>query len=144
MLMLALVGDVAAELEDLPRANQAYEWLLPYSGRWVVSAGASALWPVDRSLGRLATVAGSIDVALEHIAAARAQSDRAGALPSLALATLDEARALLARGHAEDHARIRRLAREVVERAQQIGMGGVVDAAVALEVELGFGVEAEA
>jgi tetratricopeptide (TPR) repeat protein len=144
MLMLALVGDVAAELGDAGRARQVYEWLEPYSGRWVVSAGASALWPVDRSLGRLATAAGSIDVALRHIASAREQSERAGALPSLALVALDEARALLARGRAEDHERIRALAREVLERAQQIGMGWVVDAAIALEVELGLGVEAEA
>ncbi|MGZ4299410.1 MAG: serine/threonine-protein kinase [Solirubrobacteraceae bacterium] len=144
MLMLALVGDVAAELGDAGRARQIYEWLEPYSGRWVVSAGASALWPVDRSLGRLATVAGAIDAALGHIASARDQSERAGALPALALATLDEARALLARGRAEDRDRIRQLTREVLERAQQIGMGWVVDAAIALEVELGVGVEAEA
>jgi hexokinase len=57
---------------------------------------------------------------LEHIASARAQSERAGALPSLALTTLDEARALLARGRPEDQAQIRRLARDVLERAQQI------------------------
>jgi tetratricopeptide (TPR) repeat protein len=142
LLMLALVGDVAAELGDADRAREVYDWLTPYSGRWVVSAGASALWPVDRSLGRLATVAGSIDVALEHIASARAQAERAGALPSSTLAMLDEARALLARGRPEDHDQIRRLTRQVLEQAQQIGMGWVVDAAVALEVELGFGVEA--
>jgi eukaryotic-like serine/threonine-protein kinase len=144
LLMLALVGDVAAELGDADRARQVYDWLMPYSGRWVVSAGASALWPVDRSLGRLATVVGSIDLALQHIASARAQAERAGALPSSTLAMLDEARALLARGRPEDHDQIRRLARQVLEQAQQIGMGWVVDAAVALEVELGFGVEAEA
>jgi tetratricopeptide (TPR) repeat protein len=144
LLMLALIGDVAAELGDAARAREIYEWLTPYSGRWVVSAGASALWPVDRSLGRLATAAGSLDVALNHIASARAQSERAGAMPAATLAMLDEARALLARGRAEDHDHIRRLARQILEQAQQIGMGGVVDAAVALEVELGFGVEAEA
>jgi tetratricopeptide (TPR) repeat protein len=144
LLMLALIGDVAAELGDAARARQIYEWLTPYSGRWVVSAGASALWPVDRSLGRLATAAGSLDVALNHIASARAQSERAGAMPAATLAMLDEARVLLARGRAEDHDHIRRLARQILEQAQQIGMGGVVDAAVALEVELGFGVEAEA
>jgi ATP/maltotriose-dependent transcriptional regulator MalT len=144
MLMLALVGDVAAELGDAARARQIHEWLEPYSWRWIVSAGASALWPVARSLGRLATVAGSIDAALGHIASAREQAERAGALPALALITLDEARALLARGRAGDHDRIRQLAREVLERAQQIGMGWVVDAAIALEVELGVGVEAEA
>jgi tetratricopeptide (TPR) repeat protein len=144
MLMLALIGDVAAELGDASRARQIYDWLAPYSGRWVVSASASALWPVDRSLGRLATAAGSFDVALHHIASARAQSERAGALPSVTLAMLDEARALLARGRPEDHDQIRRLARQVLEHAQQIGMGWVVDAAVEVEVELGFGVEAEA
>ncbi|HTU96553.1 MAG TPA: protein kinase [Solirubrobacteraceae bacterium] len=144
LLMLALVGDVAAELQDAERARLIYSWLEPYSGRWVVSAGASALWPVDRSLGRLATASGSIDVALNHIASARDQSERAGALPATTLAMLDEARALMARGDAEDHDRIRRLARQVLEQAQQIGMGWVVDAAVALDVELGFGIEAEA
>jgi hypothetical protein len=143
LLMLALIGDVAAELQDAPRARQIYDWLAPYGGRWVVSAGASALWPVDRSLGRLAIAAGSIDVALHHIASARAQSERAGAAPSATLAMFDEARALLARGRPEDRDAIRRLAREVLEQAQRIGMGWVVDAVVALEVELGFGVEAE-
>jgi tetratricopeptide (TPR) repeat protein len=144
LLMLALAGDVAAELHDAERSRQIYEWLAPYSGRWVVSAGASALWPVERSLGRLAIASGSIDVALNHIAAARAQSERAGALPAATLAMLDEARALLARGRADDHDRIRRLVRQVLEQAQQIGMGWVVDAAVSLDVELGFGIEAEA
>ncbi|MGZ6260855.1 MAG: ATP-binding protein, partial [Candidatus Limnocylindrales bacterium] len=144
LLQLALVGDVAAELGDVERARQVYDWLAPYSGRWVVSAGASALWPVDRSLGRLATVAGSIDVALAHIASARGQAERAGALPASSLAMLDEARALLARGRPEDHDHIRTLARQALVQAQQIGMGWVVDAAIAVEVDIGIGVEAEA
>jgi hypothetical protein len=143
-LMLALIAEVAAELGDAARAREIYDWLIPYSGRWVVSAGASALWPVDRSLGRLATVAGSIDLALDHIASARAQAERAGALPSLALTNLDEAKALLVRGHSHDHEQIRALSRLALELAQQIGMGWVVDAAVALEVELAVGIEAEA
>jgi serine/threonine protein kinase len=144
MLMLALVGEVAADLGDGARARRVYDWLLPYSGRWVVSAGASALWPVDRSLGRLATVSGSVDLALTHIASARAQSERAGALPSVVLAMLDEARALRERGQAEDRDQIRALIRQILEQAQQIGMGGVVDAAVSLQAELGAGIEAEA
>jgi hypothetical protein len=143
LLMLALVGDVAAELGDVARARQLYDWLEPYRGRWVVSAGASALWPIDRSLGRLALAAGAIDLALEHTATARVQSERAGALPAATLAMLDEARALAARGRPEDRDQLRRLTRQVLRQAQQIGMGWVVDAAVALEVELGIGVEAE-
>ena len=81
ILMLALVGDVAAELGDVARAQQVYEWLAPYSGRWVVSAGASALWPIDRSLGRLATAAGSIDVALQHIASGAGPERARGSAP---------------------------------------------------------------
>ena len=141
LLMLALAGEVAAELGDQRRARLLYDWMRPYSGRWVVSAGACALWPVDRSLGRLATTAGSPELALEHIADARAQSERVGALPSVALVTLDEARALRARGREHDVGRIRELAREALDRAQQLSMGLVVDAAVALEVEVELGIE---
>lgn len=139
MLMLALTAEVAADLGDRARADLLYDWILPYRGRWAVSAGASAVWPMDRSLGRLATVAGRFDRALEHIFSARAQSERVGALPSVALATLDEARALHARGLADDRERIRSLAREALERAQPLGMGLVVDAAVSVEVDLELG-----
>ncbi len=146
LLMLALTGDVAAELGDAERSRQVYDRLAEYSGRWVVSAGASALWPVDRSLGRLAITMGRPEIALQHIARARTQSERAGADPSVALVTLDEARARRARGRPEDLARARELAGEALSRSQALGMGGVVDAAVSLDVELELelGVEAEA
>ncbi len=135
LIMLAMAGDVAAELGDQTRAQEFYGWLQPYSGRWIVSPGAFALWPVHRSLGRLATVAGWPDKALEHIAAARKQSQSARALPCVALTALDEARALQARGLLEDRARIAELAREARELAQEIGMGLVVDAATLIEGE---------
>ena len=135
LIMLAMAGDVAAELGDQARAQEFYSWLAPYGGRWIVSPGAFALWPVHRSLGRLATVAGWPDKALEHIAAARKQSQSARALPCVALTALDEARALQARGLPEDHARIVQLAREARELAQEIGMGLVVDAATLIEGE---------
>ncbi len=144
LLMLALTGDVAAELGDAERSRQVYDRLAEFGGRWVVSAGAVALWPVDRSLGRLATTMGSLEMALEHIAAARAQSERAGAGPSVALVTLDEARARQARGLPGDLARARELAGEALSHAQALGMGLVVDAAVSLDVELELGVQADA
>ena len=100
---------------------------------------------MDRSLGRLAIAAGSIELALEHIAAARAQSERAGALPvGDARDARRGPRAAGPRARPRTTTASAELARQVLERAQQIGMGLVVDAAVALEVELGFGVEAEA
>jgi len=137
ILMLALLGEVAAELEDQRRAHELHSWLKPYAGRWVVSPGAAALWPVDRSLGRLALVAGLHEVALGHIAAARDQAACAGAVPSIALAALDESRLLVARGRPGDRARARSLACEARELAEDLGMGLVVDAATRIEAGLG-------
>jgi ATP/maltotriose-dependent transcriptional regulator MalT len=136
VVMLALTADVACELEDRTRAEEIYAWLQPYAGRWVVSPSACVLWPVERSLGRLATVAGWPDRALDHIARARKQSQSARALPCVALAALDEARALKARGLHEDLARVGELAREARELAQEIGMGLVVDIATLVEAEV--------
>jgi ATP/maltotriose-dependent transcriptional regulator MalT len=137
IVALALLAEVAAELGDRPRGQELRSWLEPYAGRWVVSPGAAALWPVHRSLGRLATVAGSPAQALEHIVRAREQAARAGARPSIALAALDEARLLAAGGHPDDRARVTALAREARELAQDLGMGLVVDAATLVEAEQG-------
>jgi ATP/maltotriose-dependent transcriptional regulator MalT len=133
IVALALLGEVVAELEDQARARLLYAWLEPYAGRWVVSPGAAALWPVDRSLARLATVAGSPHAARRHIVRAREQAARAGALPSVALVALDEARLLAAAGRPDDGARISALAREARELAQELGMGLVLDAATLIE-----------
>jgi ATP/maltotriose-dependent transcriptional regulator MalT len=137
IVALALLAEVAAELGDRPRGQELRSWLEPYAGRWVVSPGAAALWPVHRSLGRLATVAGSPAPALEHIFRAREQAARAGARPSIALAALDEARLLAAGGHPDDRARVTALARDARELAQDLGMGLVVDAATLVEAEQG-------
>ena len=133
IVMLGLTAYVAAELGDRQRASDLFEWLEPYSGRWIVSPGAFALWPVQRSLGRLATVAGHPEQALEQLAAARTLSQSARALPCVALLTLDQARALRARGREDDRGRILALAREARELAQEIGMGLVVDQATLIE-----------
>ena len=143
IVMLALTGGVAADLADAARAGQIYSWLEPYNGRWVVSPGAFALWPVDRSLGRLATVAGEYETALGYIAEARKQSQSARALPCVALTALDEARALAARGQPEDRARIAGLAREARELGQEIGMGAAVDEATLLESQFSDGAAAK-
>ena len=58
IIMLALLAEVAADVADEARAAAIYGWLEPYAERWVVSPGAAALWPVERSLGRVAGVMG--------------------------------------------------------------------------------------
>jgi len=133
VVMLALLAEVAAELDERDSAKALYSWLEPYAGRWVVSPGASTLWPVDRSLGRLATVTGPEEIALRHIRDAREQAARAGAAPSLALAALDQARLVARRGRPRDRGEVRSLAREARELAQELEMGLVVDTATLLE-----------
>jgi hypothetical protein len=134
ILMLALLGDVAAELADCERSRLLYSWLEPYAGRWVVSPGAAALWPVDRALGRLATVFAEADVALHWIRRGREQAARVGALPSIALAALDEAHLRWRHGGGRDDGTVAALAAEARRLAQDLGMGLVVDAATLLEV----------
>jgi tetratricopeptide (TPR) repeat protein len=133
IVALAMLGEVAAELDDAGHAAELYSWLEPYAGRWVVSPNAAALWPVSRSLARLATVARSFDAAYEHLTEARDQARAAGAAPSLALVALDEARLLVARDAEPDKARVCALARDARERAQELDMGFVVDGATLLE-----------
>jgi AAA ATPase domain len=122
LVMLALLAESAGELADEAQAQLLYEWLEPYSGRWVVSPGAAVLWPVDRSLGRLAGVMGRAEVATAHLTAARAQAERVGSLPSQALCALDEARLLAAAGAQEDAERVERLAAEAQELGARLGM----------------------
>ena len=133
IVTLAMLGEVAAELGDARRTGEIYEWLLPYDGRWVVSPNAAALWPVSRSLARLATVSGAHDAASGHLARAREQALSAGARPTIALAALDEARLLVASEPHADPERVASLAGQARRLAQELGMGLVVDAATLLE-----------
>ena len=126
LVMLAVLADTAAELEDEDRAAPLYDWLEPYSGRWVVSPSAAVLWPADRSLGRLAGVLGRTEEALAHLGAARAQAEGAGSRPSLALCDLDEAR--LRAGSEEGT----RLAARAQSLAAELGMRRVEDEAARL------------
>ena len=133
IVTMALLGETAAELHDARTAGEIRAWMLPYAGRWVVSPNAAALWPVDRSLASLATIAGLHEEARAHIDAAREQAASAGALPSTALLALDEARLLAAEGRPEERERVRALAGEARALAQELDMGLVVDAATLLE-----------
>jgi tetratricopeptide (TPR) repeat protein len=125
VVMLALLADTASDLGDETRAAQLYEWLAPYGGRWVVSPGAAALWPVERSLGRAAAAVGDTGKALEHFAHARQQGERLHALPTVALTALDEAALLAGRGEPGDTERVAELAGQAAALGEELGMEGV-------------------
>jgi class 3 adenylate cyclase len=130
---LALLAEAAAELADAATARGLYERLKPLMGRWVVSPTAAALWPLDRTLGILAAADGAFDLALAHLAAARAVAELVDALPTLALTALDEARVLAARRAPEDRERAVARAREARLLAEHLQMHHVVSAAARLE-----------
>ncbi|WP_439655971.1 hypothetical protein ACSHWB_26445 [Lentzea sp. HUAS TT2] len=76
---------VAARQEDA--AGALYRGLLPFSGRFVVWAGAGVVRePVSYWLGRLSVVLGRTAQAVGHLRAAADLASRAGALPALDLA----------------------------------------------------------
>jgi hypothetical protein len=137
LVMLALLAEAASDLGDETRAAAAYGWLEPYAGRWVVSPGATALWPVDRSLGRLAGAVGEVDRALEHLAEARRQGERLRALPTLTLTALDEAALLAGRAEPGDAERASRLAGEARALAEELGMERAQREAERLETATG-------
>jgi hypothetical protein len=136
ILTLALLAEAAVELLDTARARTLYELLRPYAGRWVVSVSTCALWPVERSLGRLCGITRSVELALLHLAAARRQAEEADALPSLALIAADEARLLAARAAPGDAPRAAQRAAEARMLGETLGMRLVDAEGARLEAEL--------
>jgi hypothetical protein len=74
LVAMALLTDIAAGLADAPLAGPVYERLAPFAGGMIVTGAAvAALGPVDRYLGRLATVLGRPGDARAHLSCAAAQ-----------------------------------------------------------------------
>ena len=120
---LAFASMAAVALDDEVRAASLHEVLLPYAGRIVVFGGAGAyLSSVSHRLGALETTLGRHDDAVSHLEAAVAVNERAGALPWLARARYDLARALSARGGSGDVDRAGQLVAEADRTAEQLGM----------------------
>ncbi|MGI8802580.1 MAG: ATP-binding protein [Solirubrobacteraceae bacterium] len=136
ILTLALLADAAWELGDARRAAALYDRLAPYAGQWVVAVSSAVLWPVDRSLGVLATATGAIDGAFAHLEAARRQGEEADALPGLALIALDEARLLVLRAAPGDGEAASRRAADAGVLAESLDMRRVGRQAAELAAEL--------
>jgi DNA-binding SARP family transcriptional activator len=66
LITMAILGEVAAFLDDARRAGLLYELLLPYADRCVVVDAAFCLGSASRPLGLLATTVGSVDAAVRH------------------------------------------------------------------------------
>jgi hypothetical protein len=124
-LVLRMRAQVAAATGDPARIADVRAALLPYRGDFTVSMfGCDVSGPVDHWLGLLDAAERRWDDAIERFEAARDGADRMGSRPWSVIARGELARALAARGDAEEAAATRA---GVVRDAGRLGMSYVVE-----------------
>jgi class 3 adenylate cyclase len=101
-----VLADVCADLGDAARAEVLYRLLAPYASRNVMLGNVYTYGSVSYALGRLAAVLGRSDDAEAHFDVALAANRRIRATAWLAHTQCELARLLLARGAADDYARV--------------------------------------
>jgi hypothetical protein len=120
---LGMLAEVAAALEDGPRAGTLYGLLLPYAERNISVTGAAvSVGPVARCLGLLAMAMHRVADAERHLEAALAMSVRWRAQPVVARVQCELAELLLRRDQAGDRSRAEELLQASQAAAQQLGM----------------------
>ncbi len=133
VISLSLLAETATFLGDVPRSEQLYELLSPYDGMTIVAGRAAACYgPVARVLGILAATAGRHEEANRHLSEGLALSERMGDRPMKARAQFELGRLLLERG---DRERGLELLGTALEGAQEIGMVGLTEEALAARLE---------
>jgi DNA-binding CsgD family transcriptional regulator len=128
---LALTGELATRLGDAETAAACYRLVAPYEAQYVNSA-TGCHGSVARVLGLMAGAFGDHDAADRHLSTAVAQERRIGALGDAAIAQLDHADALVARGRPGDRNRALTLAGAAARSAAVLGMPPVQARAEAL------------
>jgi hypothetical protein len=100
---LAMLADLLADLGLDAHADELYSTLLPYRSLY---ASAGIVWwgSIERSLGRLALLAGRNEDAIDHLHAAIDAHERVGARPWLARTRVDLAHALMVAGRSSTEA----------------------------------------
>ena len=132
-ISLTLLAETAVFLGDRERAERLYELLAPYDGTIVVAGRAAAAYgPVARVLALLSGTLGRPEDAERHFGDAIALSDRMGDRPYGARTRFELASLLLERGEREAALG---LLTAVLEAAQELGMVGLVQQALAARLE---------
>ena len=135
-ISLMLLGETAAFLTDVERAERIYELLLPLDGINVIAGRAAACnGPVARILGVLAALAGRDADAERHFAEALATSEAMGDRPMVARLRVCLARLLLDRGATGERERALELLGTALAEGQEMGMVGLTDEALALRLD---------
>jgi DNA-binding CsgD family transcriptional regulator/tetratricopeptide (TPR) repeat protein len=127
---------VAAGLERWDDVTALMEQLEPFRGEHAIGEGVAYLGPVELALGRGAAAIGRLDAAVDDLAVAARQAERAGAPGFVAEAHHHLATALVARGGPGDVERARSAARTADRLARALGMMAFVDRTGALVAHL--------
>jgi class 3 adenylate cyclase len=135
-ISLMLLGETAAFLGDVERAERLYERLLPLDGINVIAGRAAACnGPVARILGVLAVLGGRDADAERHFVEALASSEAMGDRPMVARLRVCLARLLLGRATTGERERALELLGTALAEGQEMGMVGLTDEALALRLE---------
>ena len=135
-ISLMLLGETAAFLGDVPRAERLYELMLPLDGINVIAGRAAACnGPVARILGVLAAMTGRDAEAERHFDGALATAEAMGDRPMVARVRVSLAHLLLGRALAGARKRALDLLARALADAQEMGMVGLTDEALGLRLE---------
>jgi DNA-binding CsgD family transcriptional regulator/tetratricopeptide (TPR) repeat protein len=130
---------VTAELGRHDDLAMLLDRLEPFRGEHATGDGLVYMGPIELTLGRGAAALGRLDLAVDNLAVAAEQADRAGAPGFAAEARYHLAAALLARDGPGDRDRAEPAARDADRLARGLGMAAYVDRTAALVTQLGDG-----
>jgi class 3 adenylate cyclase len=137
VVSLALISEVAAYLNDVPRAAWLYDRLLPYARMNIITGGGwTCHGNTERFLGKLAHTLGRYEAADRHFRAARRANASIGGHPLVATGRYEHAKLLLDRAAPGDRERANDLLGQALETGYDLGMRALVDRALALRVRL--------
>ncbi|MFN8160767.1 MAG: AAA family ATPase [Solirubrobacterales bacterium] len=132
----SLLCEAAFRLGERGAAAHLRSVLAPYRGLVVVAGrSAASRGPVARYLGLGAEAAGELAIAIRDYEDSIALSRRMGDRPFTAEASIDLARALMARGEPGDPGRAAELIDRSLDAAQRLRMPGTSERALALKLE---------
>jgi DNA-binding NarL/FixJ family response regulator len=128
LFIVATAGELAAWLRDQEVARACRDQLRPFADLYLNSTTA-CYGAIARILGTIASALGEHDEADRLLRRAIELEERIGATSFAAIARLDHARALVARGGPGDQPAARRIAEQVVATGRRLGMRQVTRAA---------------
>ncbi len=137
LIVVYLLTEICAVLDDAARASELYDIFLPYAARNVITGPPSlCTGSASRQLGMMATLMERYDDAERHFEHALAFDQKMDARPWVAHTQYNYARMLARRAAPGDRRRALELLAHALRTAHELGMKKIIERALALRVEL--------